>query len=223
MLEIKFMTGFSQILWKDWWPVCLLGAHAVLWKASTAPKEHPMITSLGWCESAGLHPGCATSVIPLKPVDGRASNTSPAPPQARQRRTQFLLGLTGSQNVFASSRCWMPPGVVSSCNLWLLPWVQILFPFFPTESWENRRWLVAYLHLWLFCGKVYFFVFTSTHGNKKVNPKLTKANTLGLLPQPNQVPVFLFSESYLVKHNFLFIEFTKGCLWEGKGIMFISP
>lgn len=105
------------------------GPHALLLKARTTPKEGPMIISLGWPESAGLDPGCATADIPLKPADGSARTTSPAPPQARQRRIQFLLGLTGSQNVFASSGCWIRPGVVSSCNLWLFPWDADSFSF----------------------------------------------------------------------------------------------
>ena len=56
---------------------------------------------------------------------------------------------------FASSRCWIWPGVVSSGNPWFFLGPEILIPFFPTESWEKRRWLMVSLYFVSFCVRVH--------------------------------------------------------------------
>lgn len=137
-----------------------MGAHALLLKARTSPTEGPTITALGWPESAGLDPGCATSDLPLKPVGGSARAISPAHPKQDKEGSGFFAD---SQ---ALRMCLLPAGVefgpewgavvIFDSSLGL----QILFPFFPTESWENRRWLVAYLHFVIFLWAGLLFLFS---------------------------------------------------------------
>ena len=49
-----------------------------------------MIISLGWSESAGLGPGCATTDIPLKLVDGIARTTSLTPSKLDKEGFSFF-------------------------------------------------------------------------------------------------------------------------------------
>lgn len=158
MFEIKFMTGFSWTLSKNRWGVCLLGVHALLLKARTAPKEGPVIPSVGWPVSAGLDLGCATTDTPLKSADGISRTTSPTPSKLDKEESGFFWD---SQAL----RMCLPLTDVEFGQEW---WAVVIFgssfgcrfsfPFFPTESWESRRWLVVYYILWVFVQRSTLFV-----------------------------------------------------------------
>lgn len=133
MFEIKFMTGFSCILWKDWQVTCVSVAQALLLKARTTPKEMAQWPLL-WdgLSQHVLDPGCATTDVPLRPADGSARTTSPTAPQARiPKKDPVSCQTPRLPDVFTSNRYWIRHGVVSSCNPWLFPWARDSLSFLP--------------------------------------------------------------------------------------------
>lgn len=194
----------------DWvsyytWNYLCLGSPSSLIKSRTTPKAGPMVVWLGWPESAGVrsrlchHWEQLVKVLewhPLPPPRTPKADIEHCSFSATQRLSeciclQKVLNLTGSG------------ALDSSLGL------DSLVPFFPTESWENRKWLVVYLYLVSFCVKVHFF--TRLYPWKQKGARV-KADTLGLL-----TPSFIWLRWTIVR------VFTKGLLGDVNEITFVGP